>query len=74
MTDPGASPALILASASPRRAELLTRLGLSFDVVAADIPEDGLEGESPTAQAERLAREKASTIFFLSGVFWNSGC
>jgi septum formation protein len=62
VTDPRANPALILASASPRRAELLTRLGLSFEVVAADIPEEGIDGESPTAQAERLAREKASRV------------
>ena len=63
MTGPGASPRLILASASPRRAELLTRLGLAFDVVPSDIPEEGLDGESPTVHAERLSREKALMVW-----------
>jgi septum formation protein len=62
VTSPGATPILILASASPRRAELLTRLGLLFDVVPSGIPEVGLEGESPAAHAERLSREKASRV------------
>ncbi len=62
MIGPGASPRLILASASPRRAELLTRLGLTFDVVPSDIPEDGLDGEAPAAHAERLSREKAMKV------------
>jgi septum formation protein len=55
-------PRLILASQSPRRAELLERLGLSFEITPADIDESYLPHESPTAHAERLAREKAETI------------
>jgi len=54
---------LILASASPRRAQLLTRLGLTFEVVPPRVPEYELPGESPRAHAERLSREKALSVF-----------
>lgn len=54
---------LILASASPRRRELLTRAGYTFEVSPADIPEDPLPGEDPVAYVTRLAREKAETVF-----------
>jgi len=63
VTGSGASPRLILASSSPRRAELLTRLGLAFDVVPSNIPEEGLEGEAPAVHAERLSREKALKVW-----------
>lgn len=54
------SPELILASASPRRLELLGRLGLKpTRVVATDIDESPLKGERPRAHAVRLAAEKA---------------
>ena len=56
------APDLILASASPRRAELLTRLGLRFQVVPSNVREDGLDGETPQEHAERLAREKALEV------------
>jgi septum formation protein len=62
MTDPRTPPPIILASQSPRRAELIARLELSFDVLPADIDESYLPHESPPAHAERLAREKAETI------------
>jgi septum formation protein len=62
VTGPGVSPRLVLASASPRRAELLNRLGLAFDVVPSHIPEDGLDGEAPAAHVERLSREKALKV------------
>ena len=53
-------PTLILASASPRRRELLARLGVVPDSVApADIDETPLMGELPRVYAERMAREKA---------------
>jgi septum formation protein len=55
-------PKLILASKSPRRAELLGRLGLEFTIVPADIDESYIDSEMPAAHAERLAREKALTI------------
>ncbi len=54
---------LILASASPRRQELLRNAGISFTVQAADIDETPLAGESPRDCAERLAREKALVVF-----------
>lgn len=54
---------LVLASASPRRRELLLSAGISFVVHAADIPEDSKQGEEPRAFAERLAREKALAVF-----------
>ena len=54
---------LILASASPRRQELLRNAGIPFTVHAADINETPLAGESPRDCAERLAREKAVAVF-----------
>lgn len=53
---------LILGSASPRRKELLTRLGVAFSVMIADIDETPLPDELPLRMAERLAEEKARTI------------
>jgi septum formation protein len=54
---------LVLASASPRRRELLTQAGFSFEVRPAHIPEDPREGEDPIAYVTRLAREKAETVY-----------
>lgn len=56
---------LVLASASPRRQELLRNAGIEFVVHPAEILEDPLPGEVPRACAERLAREKAQKIFQL---------
>lgn len=56
------APPIILASQSPRRAELLRMLGLTFDTVPADIDETYRTGEEAGAHAERLAREKALAI------------
>ena len=54
------SPKLILASASPRRRELIARLGLSPDAInPADIDETPAKGELPRDYAKRMAREKA---------------
>jgi septum formation protein len=54
------TPSLILASASPRRRELLARLGVVPDAIAAaDIDETPLPGELPRVYAVRMAREKA---------------
>jgi septum formation protein len=50
---------LILASASPRRAELLTAAGYVFEVRAADVDEAVRSGESPRDYVLRVAREKA---------------
>jgi septum formation protein len=54
---------LILASASPRRRELLAQAGFTFQVHPAHIPEDLLPGENPIAYVTRLAREKAQAVF-----------
>src|SRR5580692_2475396 len=53
---------IVLASASPRRQELLRNAGIPFEVQPADIPEDPLPGEPAKACAERLARGKALTV------------
>jgi septum formation protein len=52
----------VLASASPRRRELLSQLGLLFDVDAAHLDETEREGEAPSAYVERLALEKAAAV------------
>ncbi|MGW8267926.1 MAG: Maf family protein, partial [Longimicrobiales bacterium] len=57
------SPPLLLASASPRRAELLTRLGIRFRIEPSHVPEDILPGETPQGHAERLSREKAMEVW-----------
>ena len=54
---------LILASASPRRRELLAQAGFSFTIHPADVPEDPLPREDPIAYVTRLARQKAETAF-----------
>lgn len=56
-------PSLVLASASPRRQELLRNAGISFTVCATNIPEQPRPGESPRDCAQRLAREKARAAF-----------
>lgn len=53
---------IVLASASPRRQELLKNAGIEFIVRPADIPEVPLPGESPRAFGERMALEKATTV------------
>jgi septum formation protein len=56
------SPALILASTSRYRRELLARLRLPFDVQAPQVDEDALPGETPAALALRLADAKANAV------------
>lgn len=56
---------LILASASPRRKELLAQAGLSFDVFPVDIDEVPLAKELALDYVSRLAREKAKRAWFL---------
>ncbi len=53
---------LVLASASPRRHDLLTSAGISFAVQPANVDETPLAGESPRDCAERLAKEKALAV------------
>ncbi|MBB5317521.1 septum formation protein [Edaphobacter lichenicola] len=54
---------LILASASPRRHELLTQAGLTFTAEAADLNEDLLPNEAAAAYVQRLAEEKAQAVW-----------
>ena len=54
---------IILASRSPRRAELLAAAGFAFEVLAADVDETPQQGEDPAEYVERLAIEKARAVF-----------
>jgi septum formation protein len=56
-------PMLVLASASPRRQELLRAAGISFTVQPADVDETPQAGESAKDCAERLAKEKALAVW-----------
>ena len=56
------SAPLILASASPRRRELLAQAGFSFEVAPAQVPEVRKPGEDPIRFVTRLAREKAEAV------------
>ncbi|MBV1918771.1 MAG: Maf family protein, partial [Sphingomonadaceae bacterium] len=60
-------PALILASASPRRRELLAKLGITPDLIqSADIDETAKKAERPRDYANRMAREKAMAVTAVS--------
>ncbi len=63
MREPQQPLELVLASASPRRRELLTQIGLEFEVVVPAVDESRDADESPTAYVERLARTKARAGF-----------
>jgi septum formation protein len=56
------APRVVLASASPRRRELLTLIGIPHEVRPADVDESIHDGEAPAVYAERLARTKASSV------------
>jgi septum formation protein len=60
MTVPAAT--IVLASASPRRRQLLEMLGIPVEVRPSHVPEERAPGEPPRAYAERLAREKAASV------------
>lgn len=64
---------LILASASPRRQELLAALPLCFEVIPSHVPEDPLPGESPEVYALRLAVDKAREIAYRRPAKWVLG-
>ena len=61
METPGSAP-LVLASASPRRSELLTAAGFRFSVDVADVDESPLPGENPEPYVLRVARDKARVV------------
>lgn len=52
----------ILASASPRRQQLLREIGLQFDVIPGDVNEDFLRNEAPIDYVTRMSREKSNAI------------
>jgi septum formation protein len=56
------STPFILASASPRREELLRSVGLKFQIIPGHVNEDQLHGESPHAHVKRLSHDKAMVI------------
>jgi septum formation protein len=56
------SPPIVLASMSPRRAQLLTQLGLAFESVPAELDETPLPGEGAVDHVVRLALEKARAV------------
>ena len=57
------SPVLRLASASPRRRELLTQIGVPHAIAVPDVDESARDGEAVTAYVERVARAKAEAIW-----------
>lgn len=69
MTDSGfdRNLPLILASASPRRAELLGAAGIPFEVQVADVDERVLPGEDADAYVTRVARSKAAAVAASAG-------
>jgi septum formation protein len=62
MTGPTAVPRLILASASPRRRELLTQLGMAFDVVVAEVTEHEEASTDPRVMVAHNAALKADWV------------
>ena len=66
VVDPIIAPVrLILASASPRRAELLRAAGYEFEIIVADVDERARDGETPAAYVRRLAAEKSAAAMTL---------
>ena len=58
----GAEPRIVLASASPRRRDVLVQLGIQPEIQAADVDESYRAGETPREHVERLARDKAEAV------------
>jgi septum formation protein len=58
---------IVLASASPRRRELLRQVGVSFRVVVSTADETALPGEAPAAYVARVARDKACEVLAREG-------
>ena len=57
------TPDIILASASPRRCELLAQIGVSFEQQVAEIDESAARGEAPADYVARVALEKARAVY-----------
>ena len=73
MSDAAISGKLILASASPRRSELLSLMGLQFDVIPSDVHESSLDGETPREHVLRLSGEKARKVSVMYPDAWVLG-
>ena len=58
---------IVLASASPRRAELLRAAGIDFDLLPANVDESALPGEMPRDHVSRLAEAKARAVHAMDG-------
>ena len=67
MNTAGTKPSLILASASPRRRELLDQIGVCYRVVISEIDESALAGEKPGDYVCRVAREKVLDVMQREG-------
>jgi len=67
MNTAGTKPSLILASASPRRRELLDQIGVGYRVVISEIDESVLAGEKPGDYVCRVAREKVLDVMQREG-------
>jgi septum formation protein len=67
MSDHISQPALVLASASPRRQELLAQIGVRHIVDVADVDEALMAGETALTYVERLARAKAAAVWARRG-------
>jgi len=61
------SPQLILASASPRRSELLKQIGIRHSIKSVDIDETPMPGELPLAYVERISAEKSAACLAILG-------
>jgi septum formation protein len=59
---PNAPERIVLASASPRRAQLLQQLAIDFDVVAADVDESVRDREAPEDYVRRMALDKSAAV------------
>jgi septum formation protein len=68
-----ADTALVLASASPRRRELLAQIGVRFSCRSADIDESVLEAETSSQYVSRLAMQKALAVASLESDVWVLG-
>jgi septum formation protein len=64
----GSMPRLILASASPRRRELLDQIGVAYEVQAADVAEEPGPGEPAEAYVRRVAADKSRAVQQAAGL------
>lgn len=62
MTDGKSATPIVLASRSPRRRDILTAMGVAFEVDVANVDESPLVHESPREMVERLARDKVARV------------